>query len=390
MRIEADRVKPALQPTAGALEFHRLYSPAQPSVPFITFYIRLVTLRADNTMVGTPSKAAILRYGERLETIINYYGDPNAPEMPAKPEKTNNPAFEIAEYRPFHRDLPGWPYHFIITRDYELPFSNIKFKKGEKVYWPPDTGDDGIFEKVSDAVGSVVDFAEKAVTAVSDAYSSIKSGVLEFTADHLPGCGEKCRAGLSFAMDYGLASLGIPPSIPNFDDLKDMGKDYVIQYAAEQSGLPAEEAARAVEKYFEGIDNAASGGGWYKLDTSYQYSDAMLLLDVWNPTDEPTAAGTIVVSQPATGRLFALPLNKPEDGGWSQAGTAMGVPIPVLAPRARIQVPIMMTPNLIWFAPGGMLQDQWYEMAAKGVLLEVRGSWYGDNKPTMDLINVQH
>ena len=108
-------------------------------------------------------------------------------------------------------------------------------------------------------------------------------------------------------MDYGLAAIGLPPTVPNFDDLKSMGKDYLVQYAAEQSNLPLQDAAKVIEKYMEEVDNTASAGGWYKLDTSFQYSDAMLLIEVSNPTSTPTDPAVLTLSQ--FERLFQFSRN---------------------------------------------------------------------------------
>lgn len=349
-----------------------------PSVPVLTFYIRVVTLNAANKIMGTPSRAAVFEYGKQTQTIVKWHGDPNKVEPPHQ-EKINNPIFRIKEYRPFHDYLPGWPYRFIITKD--VNFMGMKYKKGQKKYWPPSSDSNSVWDKISNAIGSLADFIEDAINAISDKYNSIKNKVLAFAVDLVPWCGDypPCQTGLAFAMDYGLAAIGLPPSVPNFDDLKRMGKDYLIQYAAEQSNLPVEDAVKVIEKYMEEIDNTASAGGWYKLDTSYQYSDAMLLIEVSNPTGRPTDPAVLTLKQ--FEKLFKF------SGG---NGKYKYIPVPSLNPGQTIQVPVMMPPNTMQYTAGAsMLQAQWNKLAEKGVLLELFGD-YGDNLPNKDQIVVHN
>jgi hypothetical protein len=41
-----------------------------------------------------------------------------------------------------------------------------------------------------------------------------------------------------------LASIGIPPTLPNFDQLANMGTDYLATIAMEQAGIPADSLAQ--------------------------------------------------------------------------------------------------------------------------------------------------
>ncbi len=351
---------------------------AKPDFPILTYYIRIVTLDANNKMIGTPSKASIFHYGRQTESVVNWYTDPNKAQPPQQ-DKINNPVFKILEYRPFHDYRPDWPYRFIITK--EMNFIGLQYHKGQKVYWPPASGSDSVWDKISDAFGSLIEFVKNGVNAISEKYSAIKNSVLKFAINLVPGCGAypPCQTGLAFAMDYGLAAIGLPPSVPNFDDLKAMGKDYLIQYAAEQSGLPVEDAVKVIEKYMTEIDNTASAGGWYKLDTSYQYSDAMLLLEVSNPTGKSTDPAVLTLKQ--FERLFLF------SGG---NGKFKYIPIPSLKPGQKIVVPVMLAPNTMQYTPGAsMLQSDWNKLAQKGVLLELFGD-YGDNLPNKDQMVVRN
>jgi len=345
------------------------------AIPYITFYIRIVTLNAQNRMVGSPSDAAILMWGESSEKKINWFEDPNAYQPPPK---IHNPAVRIAEYKPFHGYMPEWPYHFIVTKDTNI--LTTTYKKDTRLYLPPKPDDDGVWDAIKDAVNSIVDYVQDAVNRVSSAYQEIKQETLNFAIQHIPGCSSSdvCATGLAFAMDYGLAGIGIPPSLPNFDDLKHMGRDYLIQYAAEQSNLPVGDAAKVIDRFIQEADEAAAAGNWLKLDTSFQYNDAVLIVEVWNPTGKTTDPSTITVNQFEP--LFLFP----------NEGEFMTVPVPSIPPGAKIRVPIVMKPNTMQYTPGAsMLQSDWNKLAAKGVLITILGG-YGDTQPAKDQLIVRN
>ncbi len=54
---------------------------------------------------------------------------------------------------------------------------------------------------------------------------------------------EECKKGIEIGMTYGMASMGLPPSVPNWDDLKEEGVDYLAALAGEnletQTGVPS-------------------------------------------------------------------------------------------------------------------------------------------------------
>jgi hypothetical protein len=99
---------------------------------------------------------------------------------------------------------------------------------------PTDWGDcvqEG-FEAAGGALGSLVSVAtgiyNGAVDFVTDALSSVACGALS-------GDDKKaCEAGVGIAVNVGLASLGLPPEIPDFEKLMNEGLDYALAVAAEQ------------------------------------------------------------------------------------------------------------------------------------------------------------
>ena len=130
-----------------------------------------------------------------------------------------------------------------------------------------------------------------------------------------------CEVCLAAALDYGLASLGIPPSLPSFDELVDQGIDYMAATIAAETGLPAAEAMAVARKLAESGDSAPGGGGqlWRPLP-QHLYAPLVLKLGA-GPSQWPV---NLVVDDP--------------DGRYQQAI----VPLPALA--RRIMVPVALQP----------------------------------------------
>jgi hypothetical protein len=88
------------------------------------------------------------------------------------------------------------------------------------------------FEAVGGAIGSLASFGASiyngAVDFVTDTLSSVACGALSGDAK------KACEAGVSIAVKVGLASLGLPPEIPDFEKLMNEGLDYALAVAAEQ------------------------------------------------------------------------------------------------------------------------------------------------------------
>jgi|GEM_PF-1295467 len=84
---------------------------------------------------------------------------------------------------------------------------------------------------------------------VSEAYADAKSSVVNLV-DYLP-IGDTAKGYLkkavTYVIDYGLASIGLPPSLPNLDQLAADGIDYLTKVAVEEAlkaaGVPADSLA---------------------------------------------------------------------------------------------------------------------------------------------------
>ena len=89
---------------------------------------------------------------------------------------------------------------------------------------------------------SMWDTLSSAASWFSGVYNDIKSAVIDVVAqalDALPlmECDASCRFLLEQGLNAGMVALGIPPEIPNLEQLTDQGMDYLIQAAVEEAGI---------------------------------------------------------------------------------------------------------------------------------------------------------
>jgi hypothetical protein len=110
-------------------------------------------------------------------------------------------------------------------------------------YTPPGV-DSSALEDLWEGIGAFPGALKDAWNLIVDGFNQIKSGLVDEAArliDALPGlsCNDACRAGLKTGLEMAIAAYtGIPPSLPNFDELMDKGIDYAIELAAAEAGVP--------------------------------------------------------------------------------------------------------------------------------------------------------
>jgi len=331
--------------------------------PFaVTFYVRIITLNAAGKPVATPSKAATLHLSTPGGSNFVWYGDPN-PNV-ATPE-IHAPAIKIASYEPFQPAMSDWDRNYIVTKDMPM----FGYTKGQELFFPRDDGSKGGWEAVKDSVGSVVGFVTESINRVANAYNSLKQKALNLAislAKNTVGCGETCQQAFTFGLDYGLAAMGMPPSLPDFDAMMSMGKDYLIaEIASEASPYLSENDVRKAVNYLESevrktADNGADGSKWLKLNPRFQYHDAVLMLEVSNPTGKVTDKISCCIRQ--SKEVFYFPFDKKN----------YFISIPPIKPGQTLRIPVLLRPNNVQCNNGkGMLMSDWNKMMEKPALLQV-------------------
>jgi hypothetical protein len=229
-------------------------------------YVRVLPLVA-----GAPD-CRVGRHGTPPEAIFAKVRKRPLPTPPvtdpsitmAGPATYVNPTFVSqrpnGKHKPCYRALADhkMPFDTLHMNGFELmayldgkAFPNGVLKKGQWFCGFQGSSDEGWFESAIDSVGSVlsavVDGVGKIVDFTSSAWESIQDGVVAVvgdvvTATGIVDCGEgsACESALKAGLEIALASMGVPPSLPNFDQLVDQGFDYMAAQVASQVGAPPE------------------------------------------------------------------------------------------------------------------------------------------------------
>jgi len=149
------------------------------------------------------------------------------------------------------------------------------------------------------------EITNKLTNWVANAYNGLKQGLINFVASQIPIPGLKTA--LEGMVNYGLMALGLPPTLPNFDQLANMSVDYLAQVALTEAGIPANEITNElISQTSTGIRNemksAASSATpnpinspFLKADPKYLYQPSWIEIEVSNPYTQATRAGTINV-----------------------------------------------------------------------------------------------
>jgi len=278
---------PAVKAPGSAFAVPGLFvSSPRPStyLTVVEYYVRVVTLNAFAMPVGVPSPAVKITYGELPadggQTFV-YQGQ----------NTLIHPALAVTRYVPIQTEDPKAMYHYVVTQDIYVPGFETLYHKGDQLDFTPEEDDPGFWESLWDSIGEiysdVTGFFKNAVNWCATAYEDMKGYAVDAA---VVVAGEDARGLLTTGLEVGLAAMGIPPSIPNYDELTSLGKDYLVEAAADYTGLPPEATAAAVDAFLEEATRQANGGGnpsvWMKPDPIYTYRPAYLALVARNAAAE--------------------------------------------------------------------------------------------------------
>ena len=235
----------ALANSGSGIGKARLHMP-----PPAVFYVRIVPVIAPGVKVfaGTPSNV-----------IKVYYGQKPPPQPPLKLPSTSPPNLfnvKVVSFTPPDFADPN-RWGCVVVTGYEPGTSSMikgLYPLGE--HCPPDYKGKG---HNINSLGDLVDAAGSGITDlwdwVSGTYSDLKKIAVDIVMDYTPfglqckamvsavgGKGSDCRVVAEVGVNAGMAALGLPPSIPNYNQLIDQGVDAAVDLAAdqitEQTGIP--------------------------------------------------------------------------------------------------------------------------------------------------------
>lgn len=263
----AEQAAGARTAAAAANESANVAVPGNLAVPEfpMDFHIRIVPLLPDNEPAGPPSNAVVLHYEPAVdpasvEALEAAKAQAAIDHALANLEQQAGQLYslEILDWKPVVFENPNRFGCVNILEKGPIP---IGFSTGE-LCPKPYRGKGNNFD-LSDL--DPVAIAEGLADFASGLYGDLKSGILDLAMDVLPcpsGQEAACRAALTTAMDAALASAGIPPSLPNFDEIKAAAKGELVDLAMETAlnELPGGVVCKGVPECEAQLRNAIEQG----------------------------------------------------------------------------------------------------------------------------------
>ncbi len=229
------------------------------------------------------------------------------------------------------------------------------------------------------------------VSWISEAYNDLKSAVVSAVGSVACGGDDTCEKALSAGLDMGLVALGIPPTLPNFDQLVDGGFDYLAGELSVAAGCPDAVCREAIKKGLkEALDQKKNpnpgcmdaavahdmgmeplclpDGMRAHFDPAAMHRGAEVVLTVRrNSTPVPdekliaSSAYRLLISFPARNEkaighkiINIEPYNRSVTIEKALEGSLFGMKvldIPYLEPGGSMDIPVQLTPVEYW-APG--------------------------------------
>lgn len=361
-------------PLGIAIDFDEFVPPDSelPVDSHIAYYIRAVAL-TDGARAGTAaayySKTVTVQYGKDQSTPVKILEQVKiTPPIPV---------LEKVTYTPVKWEGTDWQYHYVVKRqptEKEVfgPFIGsdkpyAPYTVGTKLDFTPQPEHKSWWEKAWDAItdffGSMVEYLKAIVNWVSAAYADFKSGLINIVVSALPSSLQgPLRVALTAMVDYGLASIGIPPSLPNFDDLAGMGTDYLATMAMQQAGVPADSLTEyglneLSGKVADALEESSGKGSpnpmnwdFIELDPDYLYRPAYLLVELYNPYDIATPKGYLSFTADTSLDLSKNGYDTVVTRLYAAYGTSyiylykpvFGMEIPAMEPGQHLTIPVFL------------------------------------------------
>lgn len=257
---------------------------------------------------------------------------------------------------------PGWflfdshAYDFVHAKGSKWSWGGT-IQVGDGICYGKSSG--GASNMLSVAGGLVTGFIDAvgdAVNGASALWESVKKAVVKIAAGVISAAGVKCEATckslLTTGLNIAMASAGIPPSLPNMQQLKQQGIEYVAAQVADQSPVPGtgvlvEHALNYAVNALEEYGKQGGGGGlppWLTMDMGLVPATLTVRVErVQTGVDPslkyynfyPYSNLLLAKSHVFEGQVVSLPRRFWRPGVW-----------PVPGAPDLLTVPIVLAPNL--------------------------------------------
>lgn len=236
-----------------------------PANLFIRYYVRVLPMKGDQA-VGDPSNMVFL----------DYYWQNNTWTGPIIPPTVKPYELTITDVQPIHFPLSRYEYCIKITKNpyydnyQQFASQHSVFAVGIYAGYKPGTvicpekmsgHDKSWLEVLKDGFAAVLD-------KISSLYNELTDIVVDLAAKWNPLCmqaelaakaakqgvktvDDVCHYVAKVAVEAAKAYVGLPPSIPNYDQLQGMGEDYLTDLAAqemENAGVPCSQVCKDLIK----------------------------------------------------------------------------------------------------------------------------------------------
>lgn len=296
-------------------------------------FVRLVLLNASGKAMGL-SPWVRVRTGEPSQ--IQVYVDA-LPDPVSGPDVTP-PEIRLTRYSgPKYFNYDDQHYRYVVLGNVPSIFrTQFGWDPGDKLFLKPKRDDGGWLDKVGDALGAAFKAFEDFVNWVSKTWDDLKMRVVNAVCNDNADCAKYALP----VLNTGLTCLGIPPDLPNFNELTSMGADYLATYVATQTGLPEEGVRYGLEQMGDLVNHPPGGSGTFLWpDPDYQDTPAVIWIEVHNPGPEPTDPVSLHLKY---GTLCGDRChNAPNLPTFLDTVT----PIPPLRPGQRMEIPVFLSEN---------------------------------------------
>ena len=277
----------------------------------IDFYIRVLPMQ-NGKLVGKPSNTVIARY------------IPPDPNLNIKVDIINPPLVEpiyqtkILKYVPPDFEDPNrWGCVVVTGHDEEVLKKNMNGELYKSLY-PigsekcPDAYTGGNTPTIGSVLGDVFSGFKYLFNFVTGLYNDFKAFAIELVLDILPcgGLEDICKSVISAAVDYGLTAVGLPPSLPDFDQFAAAAKGELVDMITEEvlanSPVPCidickEQLQNAIEmtvdSAMDAMENTSVAPSCVSKDEAHQHGrepwcppPGIIVKPALRATDQPASA----------------------------------------------------------------------------------------------------
>lgn len=354
----------------------------------IQYYVQAVALQPDQEKPGTviPRFSQPVKITYKKQVSDFKYFIPKTITVPS-----NAPIIEKISYTPVQFEVVKWQEYYEVFRAPACKEVNFKVKNGDtgEILYPynygittykgispaqyeteivpkflyegselrikePTPAKKHWWEKLYDAVVNfftqLYDLAKKLVNWVHDAYENMKKALVHAVASIIPAGPVRAlvESAMTYLVEAGLAAIGLPPSLPNFDSIMDMGKEFLgegYQYAVkvalqyeeklgvndvdldEIKGLAKNAAQQAAQAAKESTPNPIDAP-FLRPSQSRIYRPAYIDIKVKNPSAANISPpGSIFIEMNAA-TIPRIPIYEP----------LVGEPLPALLPGEELSI----------------------------------------------------